>query len=117
MNVVALSVLLLNVLCNTIGQMCLKASAMRAQSFTGLAHWKQLAKDYVMWVGILVFAIELLSWVYFLSLVPLSVGILVGSCDMITIMLCGRMFFDETLTMNRVIGALLIAIGVTLVGI
>jgi len=52
-----------------------------------------------------------------LSLVPLSQGILLGSINIIMIMIVGRLLFKELLTKYRIIGMLFITAGVILVGV
>ncbi|EXE65859.1 eamA-like transporter family protein [Acinetobacter sp. 25977_4] len=42
---------------------------------------------------------------------------MLGCINIVVIMLAGRLFFNEKLTRNRLIGVVLIAVGVTIVGI
>jgi drug/metabolite transporter (DMT)-like permease len=56
-------------------------------------------------------------WIAFLSLIPLSEGILLGSINIVAIMLAGRLVFGEQLTRLRVTGILLVTLGVAIVGL
>jgi multidrug transporter EmrE-like cation transporter len=47
---------------------------------------------------------------------PLSLGILIGSFNMVTIMFAGRILFNERLDKMRILGMTLICIGVALAG-
>lgn len=53
----------------------------------------------------------------FLSQVELSVGVMLGSFNIVVIMLAGRLFFKEKLTRWRVAGISLITLGVAIVGV
>ena len=57
-----------------------------------------------------------ITYFTFLSLVPLSEGVLLGSINIVAIMIAGRYLFAEKLSRMRVAGILLISIGVTIVG-
>jgi drug/metabolite transporter (DMT)-like permease len=56
-------------------------------------------------------------WIAFLSLVPLSEGVLLGSINIVAIMIAGRFLFSEKLTRLRVTGILLVTLGVAIVGV
>ena len=70
-----------------------------------------------LWIGIVSYVFEFVAWLAFLSLVPLSDGIMLGSINIVVIMIAGRFFFNEKLSRNRLIGVILISIGVTVVGL
>jgi drug/metabolite transporter (DMT)-like permease len=69
-----------------------------------------------LWLGGACYVIEFLVWIAFLSLVPLSEGVLLGSINIVVIMLAGRWLFGERLTRMRVAGILLVSLGVAIVG-
>jgi multidrug transporter EmrE-like cation transporter len=50
-------------------------------------------------------------------LVPLSEGVLLGSINIVAVMIAGRLLFAEKLSPLRTFGILLIAAGVAVVGI
>lgn len=52
-----------------------------------------------------------------LSLVPLSEGVLLGSINIVAIMVAGRILFGEKLTRLRIAGILLVTLGVAIVGL
>jgi drug/metabolite transporter (DMT)-like permease len=106
----------LNLFCVTVGHLSLKAAATVEQDGGIVARWAAMLKDVWVWVGIAAFAAEFLLWLAFLSLVPLSVAVLMGSLDTIAVSIGGRIFFGEALTLRRNVSTALIATGVVLVG-
>ncbi|MBS0214373.1 MAG: EamA family transporter [Proteobacteria bacterium] len=97
---------------DTGGQLCFKAAAHHGDN-----GWRALARQPMLWLGLLCYLGEFLAWIAFLSQVPLSLGVLLGSINIVVVMICGRLFFREKLTPLRVGGILLVCIGVALVGI
>ena len=108
---------LLNLFFDTTGHLSFKAAATVADDVHGIARWRTMAGDKWIWIGAVSFAFEFVIWIAFLSLVPLSVGVLMGSVDIIAIMIGGRIFFAEKLTPKRIAAAILITLGVALVGL
>ena len=108
---------LVNVCVDTAGHLSFKAAAVVADEIHGLARWRAMLRDKWIWIGILCFVFEFVVWVAFLSLVPLSTGVLLASVNLIAIMVGGRIFFAEKLTPKRIAAAVLITAGVALVGI
>lgn len=117
MSTTALLLLLCNLTFDTAGHLSFKAAAEHERHLTGIAHWKAMLTDKWIWLGALAFVCELLCWLAFLSVVPLSTGVLVGCISIVTIMIGGRVFFGEMLTRKRLLAAGMIAVGVLLVGV
>ncbi|MEW9623698.1 EamA family transporter [Rhodanobacter sp. S2-g] len=107
----------LNVVLDTGGQLAFKAAAGDRDAGDGLARWKHMASRPWLWLGIASYVIEFLVWVAFLSLIPLSEGVLLGSINIVAIMVAGRFLFGEKLTRLRVTGILLVTLGVAIVGV
>ena len=108
---------ILNLICVTAGHLSLKAGATAASPDTpAVERWKTMIKGFWVWVGVSAFAAEFLLWLAFLSLVPLSLAVLVGSIDSLAVSVGGRIAFGETLTLRRAGCISLIALGVALVG-
>lgn len=110
-----------NVLFDTVGQLAFKAAAAAPEKGRPgeggiMRYWLHLARRPALWLGIFAYIAEFLLWLAFLSLVPLSEGVLLGSVNIIVIMVFGRVLFGETLTPLRVIGIGLVALGVAVVG-
>ena len=82
-----------------------------------MGRWRRRAAGRGLWLGVACFAAEFVCWLAFLSLVPLSKGVLLGSINIVAIMLAGRLLFGERLSRWRVAGIALITIGVCLVGL
>jgi drug/metabolite transporter (DMT)-like permease len=108
---------LLNIVLDTGGQLAFKAAAGDEQAGDGLARWKHMASRPWLWLGVGCYVIEFLVWIAFLSLLPLSEGVLLGSINIVMIMIAGRFLFGEKLTTLRVSGILLVTLGVTIVGL
>src|SRR5438445_6359720 len=92
---------LLNIVLDATGQLTFKAAAVDPHSSDGLAHWVHMGRRPWIWIGIACYAVEFVLWIAFLSLVPLSVGVLLGSINIVAIMIAGRVFFAEKLTPMR----------------
>ncbi|MGJ8517066.1 4-amino-4-deoxy-L-arabinose-phosphoundecaprenol flippase subunit ArnE [Carnimonas sp. LMG 33810] len=107
----------LNVLVDSGGQLAFKAAASHPDSGDGVEHWKHMAMRPWLWIGIACYVFEFVLWLAFLSLVPLSLGVLMGSINIVAIMILGRFIFKERLTPMRVLGIVLVSLGVAVVGI
>lgn len=107
---------LANVVLDTGGQLAFKAAAGDRAAGDGLARWKYMAARPWLWVGVGCYVFEFLVWIAFLSLLPLSEGVLLGSINIVAIMVAGRFLFGEKLTRLRVAGILLVSLGVAIVG-
>lgn len=112
-----ISLWLANVLLDTGGQLAFKAAAGDANAGDGLARWRYMAARRWLWLGIVCYVFEFLVWIAFLSLLPLSEGVLLGSINIVAIMIAGRFLFGEKLTRLRVAGIVLVSLGVAIVGV
>lgn len=108
---------LFNVVLDTAGQLAFKAAAGDPAAGDGLARWKHMAARPWLWLGVASYVFEFLVWIAFLSLIPLSEGVLLGSINIVAIMLAGRFLFGERLTRLRVAGIGLVTLGVAIVGL
>lgn len=107
----------LTIVLDTGGQLSFKRAAIEPGNAAGFARWRWMAARPWLWLGVVCFAGEFLCWLAFLSLVPLSQGVLLGSINIVAIMLAGRVLFGERLSHWRVAGIALITVGVCLVGL
>ena len=107
---------LANLLVDTAGQLAFKAAASSADGHHGANSWKKMFMNRWIWAGVFCYIFEFFLWLAFLSIVPLSLGVLVGSLSIFTVTIGGRVLFGERLTPSRVIGTSLIALGVALTG-
>jgi drug/metabolite transporter (DMT)-like permease len=108
---------LLNVTLDTGGQLAFKAAAGDPNAGDGMARWRYMAARPWIWIGIVAYIAEFLLWIAFLSLIDLSEGVLLGSINIVVIMIAGRILFREKLTPMRVAGILLVTAGVAVVGL
>lgn len=105
-----------NMVLDSAGQLAFKAAANDHGDLNGLARWRHMAAGPWLWAGVACYASCFLIWMAFLSMVPLSVGVLLSSINIVALMLAGRWLFGERFTRMRVIGILLITGGVAAVG-
>lgn len=117
MNGLVVALWIANVVLDTGGQLAFKAAASDERAGDGLARWKYMLARPWIWTGIGCYVAEFLVWIAFLSLVPLSEGVLLGSINIVAIMIAGRFLFKEKLSPLRVTGILLVAAGVAIVGV
>ena len=97
-----------NILLDTAGHLAFKSAA------TG--DWKSMLRSPRLWGGIACFCLEFVAWLALLSLIPLSQAVLIGSINIVVVMIAGRMMFHERLDAIRLAGMTLIALGVALAG-
>ena len=116
MSTTVVTLWLLNILLDTFGQLSFKAAAAGADLGEGLARWRAMARRPWIWCGIGCYVCEFLIWLAFLSLVTLSEGVLLGSINIVAVMIAGRFLFDEKFSPLRTLGILLVAAGVAVVG-
>ncbi len=116
MTPLATTLWLVNITLDTFGQMAFKAGATGVDAEGALSRWNGLLSNPWVLFGILAYVLEFLVWLSFLTIMPLSQGVLMGSVNILVVMFAGAWFFHEALTKKRVIACLLIAAGVGLVG-
>lgn len=108
---------LINIACDTVGQIAFKYAAITSNYEKGLNYWQKLFGNMWLWLGFGAYFIGFVFWLAFLSEVSLSKSILLGSFNIITVMIAGRVLFKEHLTPFRLIGIFFITLGVVLVGL
>jgi drug/metabolite transporter (DMT)-like permease len=108
---------LANILLDTFGQLSFKAAAAQEDLGERLARWKAMAARPWIWCGVACYVGQFLVWLAFLSLMPLSEGLLLASINIVTVMIAGRILFAEKFSPLRTVGILLIASGVAVIGI
>lgn len=116
MTPIATLIWVLNLFTDTIGQLAFKAAALHGGEEEGFAHWKAMIASKWIWIGLSAYVFEILLWLAFLSMVPLSLAVLLGSFNILCVMIGGRILFGEKITGRRTAAVSLIALGVVLVG-
>jgi drug/metabolite transporter (DMT)-like permease len=107
---------LINLACDTVGQLALKAASNAAKGRAGTPHWRALARSPYLWLGIAAFVLEYLFWLSLLAVVPLAMGLFVGSANVVCVMLGAWVCFGEAIDRTRAAAIALIAVGIALVG-
>lgn len=105
-----------NLFIDTFGQLSLKAAAHTPDAIGVLQRWRHMFANGWLWAGLFTYLIEFFVYLAFLSTVPLSQGVLMGSFNIVAVMIGGRLIFKEKLSANRLLATALIAGGVALVG-
>jgi drug/metabolite transporter (DMT)-like permease len=98
-----------SVVLDTAGRVAFKSAAVTGD-------WKRKLRSPALAIGVVCFCLEFVVWLALLSLIPLSQAILIGSINIVTVALSGRVLFGERLDATRAAGVALIAIGVALAG-
>ncbi len=99
---------------------CILAEAGRELCFKRAANGGallMLIKQPFIWAGILLWAAELVAWVYVVAHLPLSIGFPLMSLTYVATILGGMWFFKEHVGRRHAIGAALITIGAVCVGV
>lgn len=107
----------LNVSVDAAGQLAFKAAAVDPALHRHASRWRAMARRPWVWVGLLCYTVEFALWLAFLSLVPLSQGVLLAAISTVVIMVAGRVWFNEALTPLRLAGLAFITAGVAIVGL
>lgn len=107
----------LNMSMDTFGHLAFKAAASQGIDLNFAEHWKHMARRPWLWAGVICYVCEFFVWAAFLSQVPLAVGVMLGSFNIVALMIAGRLMFRERLTPWRVAGIACITLGVVLVGV
>ena len=107
---------LTNILLDTAGQLSFKAAAADGHAGELAGRWRHMLKCRWLWVGIICYVFEFVLWIAFLSMVPLGRGVLLGSINIVAIMLAGRYLFHERLGAWHYAGIGLVTVGVAIVG-
>ena len=115
MSNLAIFVWIMNIAVDTVGHMAFKSAAVTEHE-SEWQRWKKMLSSIPLWVGIVCFCLEFALWLVLLSILPLSSGVLLGTINMVAIMVAGRLLFRELLDPMRVLGMIFIMLGVVLVG-
>ena len=108
----------LNLALDSGGHFAFKVAATEsAAEASAVEHWQHMLRRPWLWVGVMCFVGEFVVWLAFLSLVPLSQGVLLGMMSIVVVMVGGRILFQEHFTRLGILGMSLILAGVAIVGI
>ena len=105
-----------NIIVDTVGHMAFKRAAI-VEHKTEWQRWKKMMSMFPIWIGIACFCLEFALWLVLLSVLPLSIGVLLGAINMVAIIFAGRLIFRELLDPLRILGMAFITLGVALVGV
>jgi drug/metabolite transporter (DMT)-like permease len=115
MPTLAIALWIANTILDTAGHLAFKSVAVTDDEVE-LRRWMNMLSSPLLWAGIVCFALEFVVWLALLSLIPLSQAVLIGSINIVVVMIAGRLLFHERLDGMRIAGMTLIAFGVALAG-
>lgn len=99
---------------------CIAMEAVSQLCFKHAANDATLSQSLVkplVWLGVLVWGIEVVVWLNVLEHVPLSIAYPMMSLTYVATLVAGSMVFKETITLRHAVGAALITTGVACVGV
>lgn len=117
---IAITYILISVLASVIGQLLLKVGMNKLGSITLstnqflLTSWKMVTNPYV-FVGLVIYFAGTIFWLAALSRVDLSYAYPFASLSYVVMLVASWMMFDEKITLGRLLGTVVIGIGVFLI--
>jgi drug/metabolite transporter (DMT)-like permease len=109
----------LSILLDVIGQLAFKLGLDQLPEHEGGFRlgrfWRQIAGAPLLWCGVSAYVIEFITWLFVLSLAPLSLVFPAASLSYVGVVLGGRLVLGETVSRRRWLGTLVITTGVMLV--
>lgn len=99
---------------------CIVTEAARELCFKAAAHtptFVQTIAKPIVWMGIILWAVELVAWINVIEHVPLSIAFPLMALSYVSILLASAVIFQEHINKRHAIGALLITVGVACVGV
>lgn len=103
------------VLAETVQQLCFKMGAARVADGAGPVRGALLQP--LIWIGVAIWIVEVLAWIWVLRATPLSIAYPVMTLTYVGVPLGGVILLREKLTKRQVSGAALIAAGVACVAL
>ena len=122
-SLVVLALLITSVVFATAGQITLKSAMNRvgrigtAQVTAAADTALRMAREPLLWIGLALFGISALFWLVVLSHVPLSLAYPVVGISYIFVVIFSRLVLHEHIPTLRWIGALVVAMGIALIGL
>jgi drug/metabolite transporter (DMT)-like permease len=117
---IAITYILISVVASIIGQLLLKVGMNKIGSITLNASqflstsWKMATNPYV-FIGLVIYLAGTVFWLAALSRVDLSYAYPFASLSYVVMLVASWMMFDEKITLGRLLGTLVIGIGVFLI--
>ena len=117
---IAIVYILISVVASTVGQLLLKQGMNVVGAITLSANqilsttWKMVTNPYV-FIGLAIYLAGTVFWMAALSRVDLSYAYPFASLSYVVMLVASWMMFDEKITLSRVIGTVVIGIGVLLI--
>ncbi len=107
------------VILSIIGQLLLKKGMMQIGGYKGemIMFLKKVIATPLIWVAIVLYGLDLVLWLIVLSHFPLGYAYLFLALTYIGIPLSSTFFLGESLSIAQIIGMILIACGVAIVGL
>jgi len=117
---IAVLYILISVIASTVGQLLLKKGMNEMGSVTLSMNqilstaWKMITNPYV-FIGLLIYVAGTVFWLAALSRVDLSYAYPFASLSYVIMLVASWMMFNEQITLTRILGSVVIGIGVLLI--
>lgn len=117
---IAVLYILISVIASTVGQLLLKKGMNEMGSVTLSMNqilstaWKMITNPYV-FIGLLIYVAGTVFWLAALSRVDLSYAYPFASLSYVVMLVASWMMFNEQITLTRILGSVVIGIGVLLI--
>jgi undecaprenyl phosphate-alpha-L-ara4N flippase subunit ArnE len=112
MNLELVLLFAVSVACDVSGQILFKIGVDRPSA----ALWRDRSGNFWLLGGIAVYTLEIFVWLRILALVPLSLAFSIASLNVLGITLASRVILKEAVGGIRWMGAVLVTIGIVIVG-
>lgn len=114
---ISLLVLAVTVVLDVAGQLCFKIGLNEQDAAAGAPAWRRVATSPLVATGVLVYAVELVLWLYVLAHLPLSLAFPVACLSYGGVALAGRFILHEPMSTESWIGTAVITLGAVLVSL
>ena len=105
---------LLNVGCLSIGQIMFKVG-MKDKNISSILDILQVIFSPVIFCAIIIYGMTTILWLYILNRVDISFAYPIQSLAMPIVCACGVIMFGESLTITKLIGIIVITIGIIII--
>lgn len=106
-------ILFLNISLLVIGQCIWKMGISKIDKFTLI----NLAFSAYIWLGVILYGLATILWLKVLSFLPLSIAYPIQSLAYVLGMIAAYYVFGEAITVSKIVGSILIIIGVCVISI
>ncbi len=97
-----------------LGQLSLKKCALASASLSGIKYYLSLFKNIYLFIGITLFLLEFIAWVFILTRLPLNIAFPLTGIQQLIIILFSFFFLKEKINFAQWIGVGMVIMGIVL---